>query len=94
MSSATHELSVGPYVDVQQFTTFTSDLDLTAQTGFPQRPARALRVEDVTGGTTLAIQMTESAADRTLTVAAGDLIEGTIHKIDNTTDVARVTVWW
>lgn len=84
--------------DIQQFTTFATAIDLTSASVSPVAPvhghARWMRVEDVGGGT-LAVKMTGSnGTTRTLTVAAGDELDGKFVSIETTTTVARLSVGW
>jgi hypothetical protein len=81
--------------DVYQFTTFTSDINLSdGSISRLKRPARYLRVEDVSGGTTLSVRLTSSNADRVMTVGRGFELIGKIQSIKLATTVSRVTVIW
>ena len=83
--------------DLREYSTFTSDIDLTDTTaGSSQgRPARYIKVCDVTAGTTLAVVLTGSnGTTRTMTVAYGEEILGKFTTIKSTTDVTRVRVGW
>lgn len=88
--------SVSPGVDVKQYTSFASDINLssTAESAVG-RACRSIIVNSAGAGTKVLEIVTASGVTRTLTVADGDIymvqavtIKGT------TTTVGRVTVIW
>lgn len=81
---------------VAQFTSFTSEVDLTSATNAPDGRrvnARGIYIDDISGGTTLTVRFTDGA-ERTMTVGAGREILGKFTAILNTTTVSRLTVSW
>ena len=90
---------IEPYDDCQQYTTFTSDIDLTStaqsSAAVIRGHARGIRV-DVVGSGTLALVFSGSGGTtRTFTVTAGwELTAAKILTIKSTTNVSRVTVGW
>lgn len=92
------DFEVEVHDDLQQLTTFTSDVDLTPAGSYcpPGRQhARSIYVDDVSAGTTLAVVMAGSeGSTRTLTVAADRLLLGKFLTVKSTTDVSRITVGW
>jgi hypothetical protein len=88
-----------PLDDVQQLTTFSSDVDLTDSTSYPvaarRGHARWIRVEDVTSGTTLEVVLTGSGGTkRSLTVSAGDEFDGKFVTVGDNTSVDLISVGW
>lgn len=81
-----------PYSDAYQLTDFSSDVSL--EYASPAcRCARYLRVEDVSGGTTLKLVFDANpTVTRTFVVAAGREFKAAIRKIISGTNVSRVTV--
>lgn len=84
--------SLEPLGDLLQYTSFASDIDLTKASP-ACRAARWIKVEDVSGGTTLKLEFEDNpGVTRTLTVTAGWERRAKIRKIIATTNVSRVTV--
>lgn len=84
--------------DIQQFTSFAATIDLTSAAVSPMGPVRGHAREiyiDSAGSATLAVKLAGSRGNtRTLTVAAGDRLQGKFLSIETTTNVTRLTVTW
>lgn len=81
--------SISPASDVRQYTSFASDIDLTAEGG---APCRFLRV--VGAGTLAIVTAGSDGATRTLTVADGWELPVQATVIKSATNVTSVTVGW
>lgn len=90
--------STAPFEDVAEFTSFGSEIDLTTQAGYPQRPARRVVVVSKGAGTKLGVKTVFSPGTaRALVVAAdGDFsdLQATAIAATPNTDVTRVRVYW
>lgn len=90
---------IEPYDDVQQYSSFASDIDLTSSAQSSAAAirghARGIRV-DVAGSGTLALVFAGSGGTtRTFTVTTGwELPAAKILTIKSTTNVTRLTVGW
>lgn len=86
--------SISPAEDVAEFTSFVGGVDLTAQAGYPARPARKIVVVSKGASGTLAVTPVRGTA-RTLTVANdGEELTMAVTAIGATTNVTRVRVFW
>lgn len=88
-----------PLDDIQQLSTFSSDIDLTDTTSYPVAKgrgfARWIRVEDVSSGTVLEVVLTGSkGTKRLLTVSAGDEFDGKFVTIGDNTSCDLISVGW
>lgn len=80
--------------DALEFAAFPQADALVLQTsGAPDRYPRALKVIDVTSGTTLEV-VTAEGNTRTLTVSAGEEVPLQISSITGNTTCDRVRVYW
>ena len=90
--------TIGPLQDLAELSTFSSDIDLTAETvSTLKRPARWLRVEAVSGAASLVLKVGAGrGVSRTVTVSAGWEITAELVGItaSGTANVTRVTVGW
>lgn len=87
---------ISPAVDVKQYATFTSDIDLKAGPDGTDyfACAREILVNEVGSGTLAVKTIHSGTTDRTLTVLAGDRYHGQFTTIDSATNVGRITVFW
>lgn len=85
---------ISPAEDVAEFTTFTGGVDLTTQSGYPQRPARKIVVISKGAGTVLAVTPVRGTARSLTVVNDGEELTMATTNIGATTNVARVRVFW
>lgn len=76
---------------LHEYTSFSSAINLVADSPDGDQPARVITI--VAGSGTITVDMT-SAANKTLTVAAGDELLGKFTGIDSVSGVTNVRVGW
>ncbi len=86
--------SINALDDIKEYTVFTSDIDLLADSPNGALPARWLLVVDVGTGGTLDIDTTTTAGRALTGVLPGHELRCKMNKINLATDLAKVWVGW
>lgn len=85
--------SISQPEDFAEFTSFASPIDLTAQSGYPARPARKVVVVSKGAGTVLQVTTVRGTV-RTATIASDGEEFGICAAIGTSTNVSRVRAFW
>lgn len=86
-----------PFNVYRDFTSFSSDIDLTSQAGIVASPATRIHAANTTAGDLIVVIKGADGVDCTLTVPAEDdvlLDDVEVYSIDSTTTASRVTAFW